>query len=70
MNLDRETIINSGRYMALGFQIAGSIVGGLLVGYFLDDYLHTAPLFTLVLTLGGLVGAMRLLLWSLKKTSR
>jgi len=70
MNLDRETLLNSGRYLALGFQIAGSIVGGLLVGYFLDDYLHTAPLFTLLLTLGGLVGAMRLLLWSLKKSSR
>jgi len=70
MNLDRETLINSGRYLALGFQIAGSIVGGLLVGYFLDDHLHTAPLFTLLLTIGGLIGAMRLLLWSLKKSSR
>ena len=69
MNLDRETLINSGRYLALGFQIAGSIVGGLLVGYFLDDHLHTAPLFTLLLTIGGLIGAMRLLLWSLKKSS-
>jgi F0F1-type ATP synthase assembly protein I len=66
MNLNRETLLNSGRYMALGFQIAGSIVGGLLVGYFLDDYLHTPPLFTLLLTIGGLIGAMRLLLWSLK----
>ena len=32
-------------------------------------YLGTAPLFTLLLTIGGFVGAMRLLLWSLKKTS-
>ena len=70
MNLDRDTLINSGRYLALGFQIAGSIVGGLLVGYYADDYLGTAPLFTLFLTIGGLVGALRLLLWSLKKTSR
>ena len=70
MNLDRDTLINSGRYLALGFQIAGSIVGGLLLGYFLDDYLHVAPLFTLLLTLGGLIGALRLLLWSLKKSSR
>jgi F0F1-type ATP synthase assembly protein I len=70
MNLDRDTLLTSGRYLALGFQIAGSIVAGLLVGYFLDDYLKTAPLFTLSLTIGGLFGAMRLLLWSLKKTSR
>jgi F0F1-type ATP synthase assembly protein I len=70
MKLDRDTLLNSGRYMALGFQIAGSIVGGLLLGYFLDDYFHTPPLFTLLLTIGGLIGAMRLLLWSLKKSSR
>jgi len=41
-----------------------------LAGYFLDDYLHTPPLFTLLLTIGGFVGALRVLLWSLKKTSR
>ena len=69
MNLDRDTLLNSGRYLALGLQIAASIVGGLLVGYYVDDYLGTAPLFTLLLTIGGLVGALRLLLWSLKKTS-
>jgi len=70
VRLDRDTLLNSGRYLALGFQISGSIVGGLLVGYFLDDYLQTAPLFTLLLTLGGFVGALRLLLWSIKRTSR
>ena len=26
MNLDRDTLLTSGRYLALGFQIAGSIV--------------------------------------------
>jgi len=70
MMLDRDTLVNSGRYLALGFQIGGAIVGGLLAGYFLDDYLHTPPLFTLLLTIGGFVGALRVLLWSLKKTSR
>jgi len=70
MMLDRNSLLNSGRYLALGFQIGGSIVGGLLLGYFLDDYLRTAPLFTLVLTIGGFIGALRVLLWSLKKTSR
>ena len=69
MRLDRDTLLNSGRYLALGFQISGSIVGGLLVGYFLDDYFHVAPLFTLFFTLGGLFGALRLLLWSLKRNS-
>jgi F0F1-type ATP synthase assembly protein I len=70
VNLDRDTLLASGRFLALGFQIAGSIVAGLLVGYFLDDYLKTPPLFTLLLTIGGFIAALRLLLWSLKKTSR
>lgn len=70
MNLDRDTLLNGGRFLALGFQIAGAIVGGLLVGYYADAYLGTPPLLTLLFTIGGLVGAMRLLLWSLKKSSR
>jgi F0F1-type ATP synthase assembly protein I len=68
--LDRNALLTSGRYLALGFQIGGAIVGGLLAGYFLDEYVKTPPLFTLLFTIGGLVGALRLLLWSLKKTSR
>lgn len=70
MQLDRDFVINSGRFLALGFQIAGSIVGGLIAGYYLDDYVGTAPLFTLLFALGGLYGAMRLLLWALKRPSR
>lgn len=69
MQLDRDTLVNSGRYLAVGFQIAGAIVGGLLVGYFLDGYMGSAPLFTLLLTIGGFIGALRVLLWSLKKSS-
>ncbi len=69
MQLDRDTLVNSGRYLAVGFQIAGAIVGGLLLGYFLDDYAGTPPLFTLLLTVGGFIGALRVLLWSLKKSS-
>jgi len=69
MQLDRDSLVNSGRYLAVGFQIAGAIVGGLLAGYFLDDYLRTPPLFTLLFTVGGFVGALRVLLWSLKKSS-
>jgi hypothetical protein len=35
----------------------------------LDRYLHTAPLFTLLLTLGGMGGALYRLLWMLKQIS-
>ncbi len=70
MNLDRDSLLTSGRYLALGFQIAGSIVGGLIAGYYLDGWLGSAPFLTLSFALGGLFGAMRLLLWSLKKPTR
>jgi F0F1-type ATP synthase assembly protein I len=40
-----------------------------LAGYYIDEYLGTAPLFTLLLTLGGMGGAVYRLLWSLKRFS-
>lgn len=54
--------------MGLGFEFAGTIVAAVIGGYYLDDYLGTAPLFLLLLTAGGMYGAIRRLLWSLKKT--
>lgn len=53
--------------MALGFQIAGSIIGGLVLGWLTDRYLGSEPLFTSLFTLAGFYGSMRLLLWSIKK---
>jgi len=69
MNLDRDSLLNSGRYLALGFQMAGAIVGGMVLGWYVDQYLGTEPLFTTLFTLGGFYGSMRLLLWALKKPS-
>jgi F0F1-type ATP synthase assembly protein I len=41
-------------YSSLGFIIPGAVVGGVLLGWFLDNHLHTSPVFV---TLGGLAGA-------------
>lgn len=41
-------------YSSLGFIIPGAVVGGVLLGWFLDDHLHTSPIFVI---LGGLAGA-------------
>jgi F0F1-type ATP synthase assembly protein I len=65
--LDPEMLAKGGRVLGLGFQIAGSIIGGLLLGWYTDRYFGTEPLFTTVFTLGGFYGSMRLLLWALKK---
>jgi len=66
---DQNGLVNASRYAALGFEFAGIVVAGVLAGYWIDGRLGTAPLFTLLLTLGGMVGALYRLLWGLKKFS-
>jgi F0F1-type ATP synthase assembly protein I len=61
------SLIKAGRFMALGFEFAGTVVAGVLVGYYIDGRLGTAPLFTLLLTLAGMGGALYRLLWTLKR---
>lgn len=43
--------------MTVGTAVSSSIVGGLLIGYFLDRWLHTAPWLLLVGIALGTVGA-------------
>ena len=63
----RDGLVSAGRYMAFGVEFAGIIVAAVLVGYYADIHLGTSPLFTLVLSIGGMIGAVRRLLWSLRK---
>ena len=62
-------LVSAGRYMAFGVEFASIIVAAVLVGYYTDTYLGTSPLLTLVLTIGGMIGAVRRLLSSLRKHS-
>jgi len=57
----------AGRFLALGFGFAGSVLGALVVGYYLDDYLGTSPLLLIVLTPAAMVGAVYRLLVVLKR---
>jgi len=59
--------IRAARFAALGFEFAGTVVAGVLVGYYLDSRLGVAPLFTLLFTLGGAGGAVYRLLWALRR---
>ncbi len=45
------------------------MIAGVVGGYYLDEHLHTAPLFTLLFSLAGMGGALYRLLWMLKRTS-
>jgi F0F1-type ATP synthase assembly protein I len=42
-------------YSSLGFIIPGAVVGGVLLGWFLDEHLHTYPILSII---GGIAGAV------------
>jgi F0F1-type ATP synthase assembly protein I len=64
-----DPMVRAGRFMAFGFEFAGTVVAGVISGYYLDKYVGTPPLFTLLLTLAGMGGALYRLLWNLKQTT-
>ena len=54
----------AGLYLGVAFELPGTIIGGLVVGYFLDDYLRTSPWFLVVITAVAFAGAfVRLVRW-------
>jgi F0F1-type ATP synthase assembly protein I len=54
----------AGIYFGVAFELTGTLVGGPLVGYFLDNYLGTSPWFLVGLTIIAFIGAfMRLMQW-------
>jgi F0F1-type ATP synthase assembly protein I len=64
MNLDA----NAGRFIVTGMEFGATVVAGVLVGYYLDMRVGTAPLLTLLFTVGGMGGALYRLLWNLKQS--
>lgn len=54
----------AGLYLGVAFELPGTIIGGLVVGYFLDLYLGSSPWFLIALTAIAFAGAfVRLLRW-------
>lgn len=63
---DSQTPIfrNAGLYLGVAFELPGTIIGGLVVGYFLDEYFRTSPWLLISLTALAFVGAfIRLVRW-------
>jgi F0F1-type ATP synthase assembly protein I len=51
-------------YLGIAFELPGTILGGLVIGYFLDSYLGTPPWFLIALTAIAFAGAfVRLVQW-------
>ena len=63
---EKETpfLRRAGLYIAVGFEVPSTILGGLLVGYLLDRYFDTSPWLLISVTLVAFVGAyVRLVRW-------
>jgi F0F1-type ATP synthase assembly protein I len=52
---------------AIGLEFSGSVIGGLALGYYLDEWLGTEPWLLLVGTFGGLGAAVLRMVQLLKK---
>jgi F0F1-type ATP synthase assembly protein I len=54
----------AGLYLGVAFELPGTILGGLVLGYFFDAYLGTSPWGLIVITGVAFVGAfVRLVHW-------
>lgn len=53
-----------GAYLGVAFELPGTILGGLVLGYFIDAYFGTSPWFLIALTMLAFIGAfVRLVRW-------
>ena len=54
----------AGLYLGVAFELPGTIIGGIAVGYFVDKYFSTSPWFLIVCTACAFAGAfVRLVMW-------
>jgi F0F1-type ATP synthase assembly protein I len=54
----------AGLYLGVAFELPGTILGGLVVGYFADQYFGSSPWLLILFTVTAFVGAfMRLVSW-------
>lgn len=64
---DEPGLVKAGRLMAFGLEFGFTVAAGVIVGYYLDGWLGTAPLFTLLISIGALAGALYRLTLTLKQ---
>jgi F0F1-type ATP synthase assembly protein I len=54
----------AGLYLGVAFELPGTILGGLVIGYFADQYFNTSPWLLIVCALLAFAGAfIRLMQW-------
>lgn len=66
----RESLgLKIGKYAAIGLEFPSTVVGGLFLGYVLDNYFASFPWFMAFCTIFALVGAFVRLVQCLKRFS-
>ena len=70
---DDNFIVAWGVYGALGFQLAAMVIGGLLLGHWIDRRFGTVPWFTLagliIGSIGGFFNLIRIARWREERKS-
>ena len=64
-----NSLLSYGRYGALGFEFAGAVVAGILLGRYLDGVFGTTPLLMVLGAVGGMAGALYRLIIVLRHLS-
>ena len=69
MRLDPELLKKSGAFGVVSSELIGYVAVGFGLGWFLDRLADTKPVFTAILTIVGLVGAIRRIIVWMKSQS-
>jgi F0F1-type ATP synthase assembly protein I len=54
----KQFLDNWARYSSMAFQMLAIILLGVFAGFKLDQWIHTKPLFTIILSLGSVILAI------------
>jgi len=66
--MNRQDLNNYGKYSSMGFQMIAIMTAGVFGGIYLDKWLHTKPIFTIVLSLISVALSMYYTIKDLSKT--
>lgn len=66
----KSPFLTYGRYGAIGFEFAGAVVAGMLLGRYFDGVFGTAPVLLVLGAVGGMAGALYRLVVVLQNMSR
>lgn len=65
-----DSIVRYGRYGALAFEFSATIAGGAVIGWALDEWLHTAPYLVVTTTILAVIGGFVRLIQVLRRFDR